>query len=416
VVAVAVILTATLVPALLQLVGDKIDWPRKKPVREEQVDSSNMYHGFWGRITKGVVDRPWVSVITAVLVLLVLAAPVVQMETGFSRAGQLPPGEVTEAYEVLESEFSAGLLSPMYVVFVGEKSPEADAAIADYIEQMEATGAFVSITEPVWDTDGRVAEIQATLAFEGSSQQAYDLVDSMRTDIAPATVGEVDGLRAYVTGQSAGEIDMVHHLETSTPLVFAFVLSLSFILLMVAFRSVVVPLQAIVFNILSVGAAWGIMVAVFSLGIGRELLGYNESEIVELWLPILMFCILFGLSMDYHVFIVSRIREHYDISHNNHEAVAVGLRSTGRIITGAAAIMVVVFGAFSMGSMLAIQQLGFGLAIAVAIDATIIRSVLVPGVMTLCGDRNWYLPKWLRWLPDFRIEGDHQANTAVDHS
>ena len=409
VVAVAVILTATLVPALLQLVGDKIDWPRKKPVREEKIDGENMYHGFWGRITKVVVDRPWVSVISAIGVLLVLAFPVTQMQTGFSRAGQLPPGEVTEAYQVLETEFSAGLLSPMYVVFVGEQSPESDAAIAAYIEQMTASGSFVSITEPVWDDEGRVAEIQATLAFEGSSQEAYDLVDAVRTEIAPQTVGEVDGLHAYVTGQSAGETDMVHHLEGRTPLVFAFVLGLSFILLMFAFRSVVVPLQAIVFNILSVGAAWGIMVAVFSMGIGRDLLGYNESEIVELWLPILMFCVLFGLSMDYHVFIVSRIREHYDISHNNHEAVAVGLRSTGRIITGAAAIMVVVFGAFSMGSMLAIQQLGFGLAVAVAIDATIIRSVLVPGVMTLCGDKNWYLPKWLGWLPDLRIEGDHDT-------
>jgi RND superfamily putative drug exporter len=189
-------------------------------------------------------------------------------------------------------------------------------------------------------------------------------------------------------------------------MVFAFVLTLSFILLLLAFRSIVVPLKAILFNLLSVGAAWGIMVAVFSFGIGRDLLGYNESPIIEMWLPILMFCVLFGLSMDYHVFIVSRIREHYDISHNNHESVAVGLRSTGKIITGAAAIMVVVFGAFSMGSMLSIQQLGFGLAVAIALDATIIRSVLVPSVMTLAGDWNWYLPKWLDWLPDLRIEGD----------
>lgn len=408
VVAVAVILTATLVPALLSLVGDKIDWPRKKPVLGEKIDKSNMYEGFWGRITKVVVDRPWASLIAAVGILLFLAYPVLQMQTGFSRAGQLPPGEITDTYHVLEQDFSAGLLSPMYVVFVGEQSPEADAAITAYVEAMQASGDFVLISEPKWDDEGRVAEVQATLAYEGSSERAYETVDRLRNELAPVTVGQVDGLDVFLTGQSAGESDMMHHLEDRTVLVFVFVLSLSFVLLLLAFRSIVVPIQAIVFNVLSVGAAWGIMVSVFANGFARDLLGYNQSEIIELWLPILMFCILFGLSMDYHVFIVSRIREHYDVSRDNHEAVAVGLRSTGKIITGAAAIMVVVFGAFSKGSMLAIQQLGFGLAVAVAIDATIIRSVLVPSVMTLCGDHNWYLPKWLRWLPDLRIEGDHE--------
>lgn len=409
VVGVAVILTATMVPALLSLIGDKIDWPRKQPVRQEKITRENMYHGFWGRITKVVVDRPWPMLIAAVALLLFLAYPVLDMETGFSRSGQLPPGEVTDTYKVLESDYSAGLLSPMYIVFVGEQSPEADAAIQQYLDQMMATGNFDTATEPVWDSEARVAEVQATLGFEGSSERAYEVVDTLRDDIAPATVGTVDGLEVYVTGQTAGESDMISHLNDRTPVVFIFVLSLSFVLLLLAFRSVVVPLQAIVFNILSVGAAWGIMVSVFSHGFMRDFLGYNESPIVEMWLPILMFCVLFGLSMDYHVFIVSRIREHYDISNDNHEAVAVGLRATGRIITGAAAIMVVVFGAFSMGSMLAIQQLGFGLAVAVAIDATIIRSVLVPSVMTIFGDSNWYLPKWLGWLPDLRIEGDTES-------
>src|SRR5690606_7661571 len=169
------------------------------------------------------------------------------------------------------------------------------------------------------------------------------------------------------------------------------------------------PLQAIIYNLLSVGATWGVIVLVFSKGFMRDLLGYNASPVIESWAPILLFCILFGLSMDYHVFLLSRIREHYDISRNNAESVAVGLRTTGRIITGAAAIMVVIFGAFSQGSMLALQQLGFGLAIAVLIDATVIRSVLVPALMTIVGDRNWWLPKWLSWLPDLRIEGEAPA-------
>jgi RND superfamily putative drug exporter len=199
---------------------------------------------------------------------------------------------------------------------------------------------------------------------------------------------------------------MLEMLGDRTPLVFAFVLALSFVLLMIAFRSIVVPIQAIIFNLLSVGATWGAMVLVFSKGFLRDALGYTASPVIESWIPILLFCILFGLSMDYHVFILSRIREHYDLSHDNSESVAIGLRTTGKIITGAALIMVVVFGAFSTGSLLALQQMGFGLAVAVFLDATIVRSVLVPSVMTLVGDRNWYLPSWLSWLPDVRIEGE----------
>lgn len=413
VVTIAVLLTATMVPAMLSLIGDKIDWPRKKPVHAEQVDAHNMYQGFWGRITKIVVDRPWTSLLSAVVVLLIMASPVLDMKTGFSRSGQLPPGELTDAYLTLEKDFSAGLLSPVYIIFTGERTPEADAAIQAYIDQLSSSGDFVIVNPARWSDDNRTAEVVATLAYEGSSERAYDAIHRLRSDVGPATIGNVPGLTVYITGQSAGETDMMDHLGTRTPLVFAFVLGLSFVLLLVAFRSVVVPLQAIVFNLLSVAASWGIMVAVFSRGYFRDIFGYNESPIIEMWLPILMFCILFGLSMDYHVFIVSRIREHYDISHNNHEAVAIGLRSTGRIITGAAAIMVVVFGAFSMGSMLSLQQLGFGLAVAVALDATIIRSVLVPSVMTIVGDKNWYLPKWMGWLPDIRIEGDHKHEEAI---
>lgn len=408
VVSMAVVLTATMVPALLSLVGDRIDWPRKRAVHSHEIDASNMYSGFWGRITKVVVDRPWVSLVSAIVVLLILASPVLRMETGFSRQGQLPPGDVTDAYRTLESDFSAGLLSPVYIVFTGERTEESEAAIGKYISEMEASGDFVLVSDPRWSDDGRVAEVQATLAFEGSSERAYTLVDRLRHEMVDSAFGDNPAMKVYVSGQSAGESDMIDHLDSRTLVVIGFVLALSFILLLLAFRSIVVPLKAILFNLLSVGAAWGIMVAVFSLGIGRDLLGYNESPIIEMWLPILMFCVLFGLSMDYHVFIVSRIREHYDISHDNHESVAVGLRSTGKIITGAAAIMVVVFIAFSMGSMLSIQQLGFGLAVAIALDATIIRSVLVPSVMTLAGHWNWYLPKWLEWLPDLRIEGDRE--------
>lgn len=406
VVSIAVMLTTTLLPAMLSLLGDRINWPRKNYHSASAVADEDVYSGFWGKLTRVVVSRPWVSLVISVTILLALAYPVLEMETGFTGSAQLPPGEVTDAYGVLESDFSAGLLSPVEIVIEGERTEALDAAIEDFRAQLAADERFSDVGDALWDEEAGVALVKGTLSFAGSSPEAYDIVHELRDETLPATIEQVDGVEAYVTGQSAGEADMLTILDDSTPIVFAFVLSLSFVLLTLAFRSVVVPIKAMVYNLLSVGAAWGITVLVFSKGFGRDLLGYTASPVIESWLPILLFCILFGLSMDYHVFILSRIREHYDISHNNAESVAIGLRSTGRIITGAALIMVVIFGAFSQGSMLALQQLGFGLAVAVALDATIIRSVLVPSLMTIVGDTNWWLPKWLAWLPDVRIEGE----------
>ena len=193
-------------------------------------------------------------------------------------------------------------------------------------------------------------------------------------------------------------------MDTYTPIVFAFVLGLSFILLMVVFRSLVIPVKAIVMNLLSVGAAYGLLVVVFQKGLGAELFGFQQTDVIDLWIPLFLFSILFGLSMDYHVFLLSRIKERYDQTGDNTEAVAFGLRSTAGIITGAAVIMVVVFGAFAAGETLINQQVGFGLAVAVFLDATLVRSVLVPASMEVLGARNWYLPPFLRWLPDLQIE------------
>lgn len=187
-----------------------------------------------------------------------------------------------------------------------------------------------------------------------------------------------------------------------TPIVFVFVLGLSFVLLVLAFRSIVVPAKAIVMNLLSVGSAYGLMVLVFQKGVGNELFGFQQTPVIEAWVPIFLFCVLFGLSMDYHVFLLSRIREHYDLTGNNRESVAVGLQATGKIITGAALIMMAVFAGFASGQLVMFQQMGFGLAVAVLINATVIRSVLVPASMTLLGDWNWFLPQW---LPDLRVEG-----------
>jgi RND superfamily putative drug exporter len=239
----------------------------------------------------------------------------------------------------------------------------------------------------------------ASLTFE----QAREAVQKLRDTYVPAAFAGVDA-QALVTGQTAGISDYLDTIDGYTPWVFLFVLSLSFVFLMAVFRSIIVPLKAIAMNLLSVGAAYGLLVIVFQKGWGAEFLGLQQVEYIEAWIPLFLFAILFGTSMDYHVFLLSRIREHFDKTRRNAESVAVGLRSTGRIITGAAAIMVVVFSTFASGELVMLQQVGFGLAIAVLIDATVVRSVLVPASMALLGDANWYFPRWLRWLPRLTVE------------
>jgi putative drug exporter of the RND superfamily len=216
-----------------------------------------------------------------------------------------------------------------------------------------------------------------------------------------------------VTGQTAGILDFNQTTSTYTPIIFAFVLSLSFVVLTLAFRSIVIPATAILMNLLSVGAAYGLLVLVFQKGIGANLLGFQKVDVIESWLPLFLFAVLFGLSMDYHVFLLSRIRERYNRTGDNGASVAFGLRSTGKLITGAALIMVAVFGGFALGDMVMFQQMGFGLAVAVLLDATLVRSVLVPATMEILGKANWYLPKWLNWIPKVGFGEDAGNSQAV---
>ena len=211
---------------------------------------------------------------------------------------------------------------------------------------------------------------------------------------------------ALVGGVSAIAADVFSTVDLYTPIVFAFVLGCSFLILMLVFRSIVIPVKAVIMNLLSVGTAYGLMVLVFQKGVAADLLGFQQAEVIDAWIPLFLFSILFGLSMDYHVFLLSRIRERYDETGDNAEAVAYGLQSTGGMITGAALIMVAVFGAFASGKTIINQQVGFGLAVAIFLDATLVRSVLVPATMEVLGKGNWYLPSWLRWLPDLRVEAE----------
>jgi RND superfamily putative drug exporter len=260
---------------------------------------------------------------------------------------------------------------------------------------------------------GNLALLTVAMPGDFSSADSKAALERLRGDYIPAAFGGVTA-EVVVGGATAETVDSVQMQRDYLPLVFTFVLGFSFLLLLMVFRSIVVPLKAVALNLLSVGAAYGILVLVFQKGIGAGLLGFREAPVIESWLPLFLFAILFGLSMDYHVFLLSRIKEHYDETGNNAASVAHGLRSTAGIITGAALIMVAVFAGMASGELVVFQQVGFGLAIAVILDATIIRMVLVPASMELLGDWNWYFPAWLEWLPRINIEGARQPAQVAE--
>jgi RND superfamily putative drug exporter len=297
--------------------------------------------------------------------------------------------------------------------------------------------AFLPIPDgewAVWSESGDVALLEATLTHASNDERSYEVIKELRDDVVPAAFEGTDAT-VYVSGETAFNQDFFQLVADYQYYIVAFVLVLSFLLLLLAFRSIVVSAKAIVLNLLSVGAAYGLLVLVIQKGVGNEQFGFQQkptiepwiprylfcvlfglqhTPTIEAWLPLFLFCVLFGLSMDYHVFLLSRIREHYDETGNNAESVAVGLKSTGRIITGAALIMVAVFSGFAAGRLVMLQQMGFGLGVAVLLDATLVRSVLVPSAMALLGDRNWYMPRWLAWLPDLRVEGTPAPAPALD--
>ena len=410
VVVVAVAATLTLVPALLSLLGDKIDWPRRRTYdaaaasRQQAYDRETIHAGFWGRMTSVVTARPVLSVVLAAGLLILAALPYIDLERGQAGVESLPQSDLRTGYELLIRDFPAGRLAPVEIVINASHTDAVDGGIRRLVDALKQDPAF-GAAEPVqWNAAGDLALLRIPLTADASSLQSMDAVASLRDDLIPVAFADVSS-DVLVTGAPAANADFESVVATYTPIVFAFVLGLSFLLLMVAFRSLIVPLKAIAMNLLSVGAAYGLLVLVFQKGYLHGFFGFEQTPTIENWIPIFLFCVLFGLSMDYHVFLLSRIKEHYDQSHDNRESVAVGLQSTAKIITGAALIMVAVFAGFASGKLVMFQQVGFGLAVAVILDATVVRSILVPASMTLLGDRNWYLPRWLGWLPDLQVEG-----------
>ena len=404
VVVIAVLASLTLLPAVLGLLGDKVNALR---IHRRRATDPGRAGGFWDSVTRTVMRRPVSALVIGVALLLAAASSALDMRTGFSGVSTVPDDLPSkQAFDVLARDFPGGLSTPVRIVVDGDvRSAEVESAIDGLRRALEEDGFFGPPAEVQVNEAGDLALIAVPLEGDPSSKAAVEAVGRVRDDYVPAAFPEGSGTRALVGGETAFNKDFFEVADRYLPIVFLFVLGLSFVLLTVAFRSIVVPIKAIVMNLLSVGAAYGLIVLVSQKGVGAGLLGFQQVEVIEAWLPLFLFSVLFGLSMDYHVFLLSRIREHFDLTGDNTESVGYGLRTTAGIITGAALIMVAVFGGFAAGRMVAFQQMGFGLAVAVLIDATIVRSVLVPASMKLLGERNWYLPSWLQWLPDLGVEG-----------
>ena len=309
-----------------------------------------------------------------------------------------------QGFEVLREEFGFGLNAPAEVVIDGDiDSAAVQGAIEKLAASLQSDPGFgpSTITQ---NPSGDLVLLSVPLGVGPSTEEGIDSVRRLRDEYIPQAFSGVSA-GVFVTGTTAKEIDFIDMARRYLPIVLALVLALSFILLTMVFRSIVIPVTAIIMNLLSVGAAYGILVLVWQKGVGNEIFGFPQVEVLQAWLPIMMFAILFGLSMDYQVFLISRIRERYLQTGDNDEAVAHGVQSTGGLITGAALIMVAIFSGFAAGDLIPTAQFGFGMAVAILIDATIIRSVVVPATMKLLGDRNWYLPGFLNGLPNLQVEG-----------
>ncbi|MGH3022658.1 MAG: MMPL family transporter [Gaiellaceae bacterium] len=410
---VSVFAALTLLPAVLSLLGDRVNSLRIPFFGRASAASESR---FWGRIVAAVMRRPVVSLAAAVTLLVAAAVPVLALETGTAGISTLPDRfESKQGFELLNEEFPGQTTDPVQIVVDGDaSSPEVRAAV-DRLKEAVVQRPILGEPQEETSAGGDLVALTVPVAGDSVSPEAVAAVRDLRENTIPAAFSGVDA-EVFVTGDTAEDIDYYDVMNSWLPIVFAFVLGLSFVLLTIAFRSIVVPATAIAMNLLAVGAAYGLLVLVFIKGVGNELFGFQQVEIVEAWVPLFLFAVLFGLSMDYQVFLLSRIRERFTLTGSTDDAVSFGVGSTARLITGAALIIIAVFAGFARGDLVMFQQMGFGVAVALFIDATIIRSVVVPATMTLLGRWNWYLPSWLGWLPDFHVEGHEEEPTPAPAS
>jgi RND superfamily putative drug exporter len=400
-----VLAALTLLPALLGKLGDRVNALRV-PFIGRNIGSGGEGR-FWGGVVRAVMRRPWVYLVTFGALLIALAIPTIGLNLGASGVSTLPDRlESKQGFEALNRYFPRASSAPALIAVQGNvRSPEVRAAIAR-LRSNFGTGVFGRSDLRI-DSAGDAAAIGVQVGGDKTGSQALAAIRHLRSTLIPQAFR---GTNAHVVvgGDTADNVDFIDAMNRWLPFVFAFVLGLSFVLLTIVFRSIVIAATSIVLNLLSVGAAYGLVILVFQHGIGNGLLGFDRVRAIEAWVPLFLFSVLFGLSMDYQVFLLSRIKERYDATGSTTDAVTHAVASTARLITGAALIIVAVFSGFARGDLVMFQQMGFGVAVALLIDATIIRSVLLPAAMRILGKWNWYLPSWLEWLPHIEIEAGHR--------
>ena len=408
VVAVAMLGSLTVLPALLSRLGDKIERGRIPFIHRLRRDTGE--NRFWSAVLTPALRKPVVAVVAATALLLALATPVLHVHTVQSGLDSLPRSIPTvKTIDRIQTAFPGNVVPAIVAIKGNADSPQLTAAVHDLTRQALASGQAKQPVEVDVNHDRTVTRVTIPLIGNGTDAKSTAALSTLRDRILPATVGTVSGPTWAVTGGTANSVDGNALLKRSWPIVFAFVLALAFILLLVSFRSIVIPLKAIALNLLSVAAAYGVLVAVFQYGWGENILNFKSSGGIVSWLPIFMFVILFGLSMDYHVFILSRVREAYDRGMRTEDAVVHGIKTTAGVVTSAALVMVGVFSIFATLPIVDMKEMGVGLAVAVLIDATIVRAVLLPATMKLLGDWNWYLPRWLDWLPKLEHAGEPEG-------
>jgi uncharacterized membrane protein YdfJ with MMPL/SSD domain len=401
----AVVGSVTVLAALLSKLGDRVDKGRIPLVgrRKHAAGESRL----WGAVLDRVLGRPVVSVVVSAAALIAASVPVLGMHTKLPSFTDLPHSlSIVSTYDRIQHAFP-GSQTPAVMVVKGENvsTPQYQRAYEKFKQRARATGLLFPPFHVEVSPDKTVARVDFSIAGSGDDKTSVRALNALRHDVIPPVAKTLPGVQVAVTGETAGTKDFNDQMKSRMPFVLAFVLGLAFLLLLMTFRSIVIPIKSIVLNLLSVGSAYGILVLVFQHHWAEGILGFNSNGAITSWLPLFLFVVLFGLSMDYHVFILSRIKELVDRGMKTEHAVSYGIRQTAGTVTSAAIVMVAVFAIFATLRTIDMKQMGVGLAIAVLIDATVIRAVLLPAAMKLLGDWNWYLPRWLEWLPSLSAEG-----------
>jgi RND superfamily putative drug exporter len=402
---VSIAVALTFHPAVLMVLGDRVDRTRLPWLGARIAASAGEEGPLWRRAILAVLRRPALSLVLTTVLLLAAASPLLGLKVGSSGSSSLPDDTVAkQGLVALQRDFARGATDPVNIVVDrSPSSPQTRAGIARLRLALARDRDFAARAATL-QSGPRIAVVSVPLTTEPTTERASAAIDRLRDDYVPRAFGGAAG-KVFVGGGPAEARDSFAVDGGWLPIVIAFVLALSLVLLTLAFRSIVIPLTAIAVNLLSVGAAYGILVLVFQKGVAADLLGFEKVQRIEAWVPVFLFSVLFGLSMDYQVFLLSRIRERWTKTGDTNGAIVHGVASTARLITGAAAIIIVVFAGFATGQLVSFQEMGFGIAVALALDATLVRLLLIPAAMRLLGERNWYLPGWLEWLPQLSVEG-----------